>query len=195
MQHAGRIVPVAALLAVACGTQVVATTPSYPAVSGQSVETRLSFTPASGITKLALPCTKAEREIDNGLDDNCDGRVDRQTEPSRAGLFISLAHSTQVDVELTLTASDPASEASLDKSMISRVQVCQSAEPFALQQAAFPKLAKGRYELAVAHGKVCGEGLPAAVDASLWLQGQTQGVYGLSVPPGERAVLGTIEVR
>ena len=190
--------PLSLLLSLcACSPEVVAPTPRYPSTAQPAAEQRtLTFTPASDITRLTLPCSAHELEKDNGLDDDCDGHIDRQVKPSEASLFIALSHNTQVDVELSVTATgDSAAEASLEKSVISRVQVCEAAEPFAMQEAAFTKLERGRYELAIVHGKACGATLPATVDASLWLEGKTQGVYGVTVAPEGRSVLGTLEVR
>ncbi len=195
MLHARCTSLLAAVLFLGCGPAAVTATPRYPSAPHIGDSGGIGFTPASGITRLEIPCAEVERPIDNGLDDDCDGRVDRQAEASNASLFISLVHNTQVDLELALTAAEPSGQDSLAKSVVSRVQVCQSAAPFAIQQAAFAQLAKGRYELAVAHGKTCGADLPATVNASLWLQGQAQGVYAVNVAPGGRAVLGTIEVR
>lgn len=195
MPHAGRTVCLSSLVLFGCAQEASIPTPRYP-TAPRAATASLAFTPASAATRLTLPCTERESEIDNGLDDDCDGRVDRQAEPSRASLFIALSHNTQVDVELALSAGpSPSADASLDKNVISRVQVCQSAEPFAIQQAAFPQLEKGKYEVAVTHGKVCGADLPVTVDASLWLEGKAQGVYAIRVAPGERTVLGTVEVR
>lgn len=193
--HAARTAFVATLFVYGCSPQLVPTTPRYP-TAARTAERELSFMPASGVTRLVLPCAEVENEIDNGLDDNCDGRLDQQAEPITANLFVALAHNTQVDLELAMTAgSDPAAEASLTKSVISRVQVCQSAAPFTIQQAAFPQLAPGRYEIAIVHGKACGAELPATANASLWLEGKAKGVYAVNVAPGGRIVLGTVEVR
>lgn len=195
MPHAGRTFFLASFILVGCAQEASIPTPRYP-TAPRAESASLTFTATNAATRLNLPCAQREGEIDNGLDDDCDGRIDRQAEPSQASLFITLSHNTQVDVELSLSAGpSPSADASLDKNVISRVQVCQGSEPFAIQQAVFPQLEKGKYEVAVTHGKVCGADLPVTVDAALWLQGKAQGVYAVRVAPGERTVLGTVEVR
>jgi hypothetical protein len=64
----------------ACGSATPVAKPplQYPAVP--KTLTHASFVPAPELIAVTLPCAPAELP-DNGLDDDCDGRIDRPLEP------------------------------------------------------------------------------------------------------------------
>ncbi len=150
-----------------------------------------AFTPADGLTRISLPCAASEREIDNGLDDDCDGAVDRSA-TNQAPVFVTLSHSALVDVSLALKEGEHDAASS---GVLERAHVCEAGAPFSVQTLLLSKLAPGHYELTLTRAATCGAELTTAVDASIWVYGKLLGVYAVSVAPGAATRLGALDVR
>lgn len=175
-----------------CAAAPKPVTPRYPALSEGAHEASVTFTPAEGALPITLPCTQAENEIDNGLDDDCNGTVDHHPLTPAAPVLVTLSHSTQTDVALALTkgATDAASTG-----VLGRTHVCDAGASFAVQTLRVSKLEQGRYELTLARGATCGAELSGPVDAAIWIHGKPHGVYAVNVAPGAATRLGTVDVQ
>ena len=165
-------------------------TPSYPSLAPKH-QADESFTPAPNATRLVLPCAKQEPEVDNGLDDNCDGRVDHQPDSKHVALLITLSHPSLVDVHVALKP-EPKGEFPPE---VSREHLCEEGAPFAIQSLRLPDVPKGRYDLTVSHGASCGTDVSAPVNASVWLYGRLVGVFSVSLAADAPTVVGTLDVR
>jgi len=175
-----------------CAAAPKVVTPSYPPRSASAHEASATFTPAEGVAPLTLPCTQAESEIDNGLDDDCNGTVDHHALTPEAPVLVTLSHSTQTDVALALTkgTTDAASTG-----VLGRTHVCDTGSSFAVQTLLVSKLEQGRYELTLSRGATCGAELTGPVDAAIWIHGKPYGVYAVRVTPGAATRLGTVDVQ
>ncbi len=195
--HLGRVTLATSLLVFGCAPAPALKTPNYPpAPSRAAAPAPSTFTVAPGVTRLTLPCAPNEAALENGLDDDCDGRLDTGTEPIHASLLITLTHNSAVDLTLTLTPAKQAKgvASSLPPGAHATLHACTSDAPFTLHTATLQDLPTGRYELALSHGPGCGTEATGVATASLWLQGRPVGAYGVAVAPRERTVLGTLDV-
>lgn len=194
--HVGRVTLATSLLVFGCAPAPAIQAPHYPPAPSRAADPAPSaFTVAPGVTRLTLPCAPNEAPLENGLDDDCDGRLDTATAPSHASLVVTLTHHSAVDLTLTLTpAKQPAGVASsLPPIAHAVLHACAGDAPFTLHTATLKDLPTGRYELALSHGPGCGTEATGTATASLWLQGRPIGTYGFAVPPHARTVLGTLD--
>lgn len=174
----------------ACAATPAPAAPEYPKVEAKPALT-LNLTMASSANKLSLPCATSEPAIDNGLDDDCDGRVDQAAAASGA-LSIALAHASDVDVKLVVSATAPATapagEATAER-------VCDGSAPFAIQHLDVEKLEPGHYDLTLVRADACGKDKGATVSASLSLDGKAQVVYAIALKPGESVPVASLDVK
>jgi hypothetical protein len=181
----------------AAAAACAATTPAPEAAPANAmpaavvVERSITLTLTAGGSELALACQQQEPALANGVDDDCDGRVDGEAAQGNELLSISLVRRSDVDLTLALRASDGQLVA---PSTTRTSGACDTAAPFALTQTDFETLAPGSYEVVVAEGPACkGKQPPFAHVALRAANGQAVAV-GLSVA-AEPVVIATAVVR
>jgi len=175
----------------ACATTPVPAAPEYPKLEVKTT-TQLTLSMANAATKLSIPCSATEPELDNGLDDNCDGQIDQGSETQAQALRVALAHPNDVDVQLVLSRGAP-TFAAVAKAEEQRV--CDGSAAFATQRMEVNQLDQGTYQVLLVRGARCGADKVANVNAALWLEGKTQGVYGVRVQTGETVQIATLDVK
>jgi hypothetical protein len=168
----------------------VAETPAPEAVPPTRAVALTAGPQAAGLT---LACQREEPSLRNGVDDDCDGRVDGEPAPSEQVLSVSLVRAPDVDVVLMLRRSDGQV---VTPSRTRATGVCEAAAPFALTRADYDALEPGTYEVVLTRVATCQGNSKPFTHATIWTADEKPQRLALGVSLGaEPVVLATAEVR
>ncbi|MEM1414695.1 MAG: hypothetical protein AAGH15_07335 [Myxococcota bacterium] len=163
---------------------------------------RLTLTPAEGVVTLPALCDRAAAEACNGLEDDCDGRVDEGCGYGGGMLQVTVAWNSDADVDLYVV--DPSGEAVSFQQRRSgsgghldhdaRGACREQPEPRvenAVWESAPPP---GTYRVELHYLFECEDAGATTATVSVAAGGSVAGAYNYTLAPNERATLLTFEV-
>ena len=148
----------------------------------------------AGVTSLGIQCTPGARETCNGLDDNCDGRIDEGCGWQTGAVQITAAWQTGADIDLYVT--DPSGfEISYQNRQSptggildhdARGACVPGSDTIENVYWSTPQPPRGRYFIELHYWGDCGVAGPTPVQVSIAVGGQIVGVYNVLLTRGER---------
>jgi hypothetical protein len=171
-----------ALLGGCVCTRHTPTVPKYPRLPDRpAVPLGVQFSPAPGLVEIELACGPAEL-LENGLDDDCDGRVDAEPE---AGPYLALAHTSDLGVVVEVRNADGQA-----LSAVAAEAGCAAAPHL---ETSSLSLDAGQYELYARLHPGCPPGNPASLSVSVG-SAQNRHVYAVEGLSAEPRSLGHLSV-
>ena len=199
-----------AALALACstaspvrpGATSQTTTLTRAAIPPALAADALSLEPADGVVRVPAVCDRAAGEACNGLEDDCDGRVDEGCGYGGGALQVTLAWNSDADVDLYVI--DPSGEeVSFHQRRVAsgghldhdargacRPQAEARVENAVWQDAPPP----GTYRVEAHYLFECEDAGRTTTTVSIAAAGVVAGAYNYTLTPNERATLLTFEV-
>lgn len=164
------------------------TPPPPPSVTIQASSPEL----VEGVVTISPSCTTGAPEVLNGIDDNCDGRVDEGFVQSGA-VQITLGWSTGADIdlyvidpfneEISYRNTNSSSGGHLDRDARGACTNGDTTENVYFPQGNAPR---GTYRVAVHYFSNCQAAAVTPVTLSIMVGGQALGVYQYNLTPGTR---------
>jgi hypothetical protein len=130
--------------------------------------------------------------LDNGIDDDCDGRVDRDASPSDAALSLAVEHPAAQDVQLSLVGPDGHSATT---ESVTEQGVCAEGAPFALTRLRASELTPGEYSVRLQPGSRCTRPSPTVAHLSILTADGHQLSLGAQLVDQAPVTLATVRVR
>ncbi|MEO0326464.1 MAG: hypothetical protein AAF447_26185 [Myxococcota bacterium] len=203
-------VPTVAALVAACSTAGPARTTLTPQTTQRTravvapvlAADALSLEAGEGVVRVPTVCDRAAGEACNGLEDDCDGRVDEGCGYAAGALQVTVAWNSDADVDLYVI--DPSGEAlsfhqrrtesgghlDHDARGACRPQAQERVENAVWHDAPPP----GTYRVEAHYLFECDEAGPTTTTVSVATAGVVAGAYNYTLSPNERATLLTFEV-
>jgi len=152
------------------------------------------------VTSLGDRCTQGAREECNGLDDNCDGRIDEGCGWQSGAVQITAAWQTGADIDLYVT--DPAgyeisyqNRESPTGGILDHDARGACVEGTGTVENVYwstPQPPRGRYYIELHYYGDCGVAGVTPVQVSIAVGGQIAGVYNVELMPGQRLPIATL---
>ena len=171
-------------------------TPPPPAQATFQIELQ------AGVTSLGVQCTPGVAESCNGLDDNCDGRIDEGCGWQTGAIQITLAWQTGADIDLYVR--DPSGFENSSQTRQSptggildhdaRGACVPGGDTIENVYWSTPQPPRGRYDIALHYWGDCGVAGPTPAQVSISVGGQIVGVYNVVLTPGERLPIATLPI-
>jgi hypothetical protein len=148
----------------------------------------------AGVVSMGVQCVPSSQETCNGLDDNCDGRIDEGCGWQSGAVQITLAWQTGADIDLYVT--DPSGfEISYQQRESptggvldhdARGACVSGGDTIENVYWSTPQPPRGQYYIELHYWGDCGVAGLTPAQVSIAVGGQVVGVYNVTLTPGER---------
>jgi hypothetical protein len=163
-----------------------------PVTSGGELTFQIQL--QTGVTSLGVQCTPGATESCNGLDDNCDGRIDEGCGWQSGAIQITAYWQTGADIDLYVT--DPAGYEISYQNRESptggildhdaRGACVSGSDTIENVYWSTPTPPRGQYYIELHYWGDCGVAGQTPVQVSISVGGQNVGVYNVVLVPGQR---------
>ncbi len=183
----------AALAGVGCGGAENPLPPvEYPAPLTSGDDAADGPQAAEGVTLVEFSCTEGAPEACNGVDDDCDGRVDEDCGFGGGAVQITATWNSGADLDLVITPPDDAADGGIDHD--GRSACAPDADHARIADASFAEATPGRWRVAISTADACGHEGPTTASVSVSFGGHAFGPFNRTLDAGEEAEILTFDV-
>lgn len=160
--------------------------------TGQSAQVQVQV--QAGVTAVGIQCAPGAAEQCNGLDDNCDGRIDEGCGWQSGAIQITLAWQTGADIDLyvtdpsgfTISYQDRQSPTGGVLDHDARGACVRGSDTIENVYWSTPTPPRGQYMIELHYWGDCGVAGVTPAQVSISVGGRVVGVYNVTLSPGQR---------